>query len=149
MPTSRTRHVPPSAPAHSHFDESGFPKPERHSVGVARQYCGRLGKVATGQVGVWLACVSRHGHALADARLSLPEVWTDDRGRRQRTEVPTEITCQSRAASAPALWQHTRVAAQLTARRVTGDEDCGKAPWPRDAFDGEGVYVGVLVERQP
>ena len=44
------------------FDESGFPKKGRDSVGVARQYCGALGKVETCQVGVFAAYASRHGY---------------------------------------------------------------------------------------
>ena len=50
------------------IDDTGFPKQGRHSVGVARQYCGALGKVANCQLGVFLAYVSDRGHALVDAR---------------------------------------------------------------------------------
>jgi SRSO17 transposase len=122
------------------FDESGVPKQGRHSVGVARQYCGRLGKVANCQVGVFLAYVSRHGHALVDARLYLPETWTDDPARCARAGVPEAVTHQSKAAIARSLWQQARAAGQLTARWATGDEEYGKAPWLRDAIDAAGDW---------
>ena len=54
------------------FDGSDFPKQGRKSVGVARQYCGRLGKVANCQAGMFLAYVSPLGRALVDKRLYLP-----------------------------------------------------------------------------
>ena len=57
------------------FDETGFIKKGKDSVGVARQYCGSLGKVENCQVGVFAGCASRHGYALVDKRLFLPEVW--------------------------------------------------------------------------
>jgi len=57
------------------FDESGFVKKGKESVGVARQYCGTLGKVENSQVGVFAAYASRHGYALVDKRLFMPEAW--------------------------------------------------------------------------
>lgn len=58
------------------FDPSSFPKSGRESVGVARQWCGRLGKVENCQVGVYLGYVSGEEHALVDVRLYLPQEWT-------------------------------------------------------------------------
>ena len=60
------------------LDGSDFPKQGRKSVGVARQYCGRLGKVANCQAGMFLAYVSPLGRALVDKGLYLPESWTSD-----------------------------------------------------------------------
>jgi SRSO17 transposase len=60
------------------FDETGFVKKGKESVGVARQYCGTLGKVENCQVGVFAGYASRHGYALVDKRLFLPEVWWTD-----------------------------------------------------------------------
>src|SRR5438105_10962041 len=66
-------------------DSSGFPKQGKQSVGVARQYCGAVGKVANCQVGVFLAHVGPHGRALVDKRLFLPPeewipwLWTNSR----------------------------------------------------------------------
>ena len=63
------------------LDGSDFLKQGRKSVGVARQYCGRLGKVANCQAGMFLAYVSPLGRALVDKRLFLPESWTSDQER--------------------------------------------------------------------
>ena len=73
-------------------DESGFPKKGEHSVGVARQWCGVLGKVENCQVGVFGAYVSRHGYTLVDHCLFLPEEWFDDehRERWKKCGIPEE-----------------------------------------------------------
>ena len=63
------------------FDPSAFPKSGRESVGVARQWCGRLGKVDNCQVALYLGYVSRKGHSLVDTRLYLPKEWTKDQAR--------------------------------------------------------------------
>lgn len=60
------------------FDESGFVKKGQDAVGVARQYCGTIGKVDNCQVGVFVAYSSSKGYALVDKRLFLPEAWFDD-----------------------------------------------------------------------
>src|SRR5437016_8177471 len=70
------------------FDPSGFPKSGRESVGVARQWCGRLGKVDTCQVAIYLGYVSRKGHTLVDLRLYLPKEWTQDKARLDKAGVP-------------------------------------------------------------
>ena len=57
-------------------DGTDFPKQDGKSVGVSRQYCGRLGKVGYCQVGMFLAYVTPLGRALVDKRLYLPESWT-------------------------------------------------------------------------
>ena len=80
------------------FDESGFPKKGHDSVGVARQYCGALGKVENCQVGVFAAYASRHGYALADKRLFLPEAWLTEpyAARRTMCEVPEDVGFQTK-----------------------------------------------------
>jgi SRSO17 transposase len=72
-------------------DETGFVKKGRHSAGVARQYCGTVGKVENCQVGVFLAYGSREGHALIDRRLYLPEAWAGDAERRRAAKVPEDV----------------------------------------------------------
>src|SRR5213078_3636215 len=78
------------------FDETGFVKKGKDSVGVVRQYCGTLGKVEHCQVGVFAGYASRQGYALVDKRLFLPEVWWTDAyaARRVRCNVPAELTFQ-------------------------------------------------------
>src|SRR5947208_9533105 len=73
------------------IDETAFVKKGRHSAGVARQYCGTLGKVENCQVGVFLAYGSRRGHALIDRRLYLPEAWAGDAERRRAAKVPEDV----------------------------------------------------------
>src|SRR5205823_8719241 len=70
------------------LDGSGFPKQGHASCGVARQWCGRLGKIDNCQVGVFVAYAAPRGCALVDARLYLPQDWAADPKRRAATFVP-------------------------------------------------------------
>ena len=70
------------------IDESGCPKQGTHSVGVARQWCGQLGKVENCQVGVFAALSRGTGVTLIDERLFLPEAWTNDPARCQAAGIP-------------------------------------------------------------
>ncbi|MGH8101393.1 MAG: IS701 family transposase [Chthoniobacterales bacterium] len=78
------------------FDPSAFPKQGQQSVGVARQWCGRLGKVDNCQVAVYMGYVSRAGHSLVNTRLYLSKEWASDRARRKAAGVPKEIRFQTR-----------------------------------------------------
>jgi len=75
-------------------DGSGFPKKGNASCGVARQWCGRLGKVDNCQVGVFLIYAAAGGHAPLDRRLYLPKDWAADRQRRTQCYVPDDIAFQ-------------------------------------------------------
>jgi SRSO17 transposase len=70
-------------------DPSGFPKAGPEAVGVARQWCGRLGKGDHGQVAVSLGYVSGEGQTLVDMRLYLPKEWTTDTARLDKAGVPS------------------------------------------------------------
>ena len=72
------------------FDPSGFPKKGTKSVGVARQWLGRLGKVDNGQVAVYMGYASRVEHTLVDTRLYLPKEWTKDKKRCAQAGVPKD-----------------------------------------------------------
>ena len=72
------------------IDESGFAKQGKASVGVARQWLGRLGKVDNGQVAVFGALAKGQYAAPIDVRLYLPESWTDNRKRCEKAGVPEE-----------------------------------------------------------
>jgi SRSO17 transposase len=85
------------------LDGHGVPKWGKDSCGVARQWCGRLGKVENCQVGVYLGYVTPRGKALLDARLYLPEERAADRGHRAQTYVPKEIVYQEKWRLALAL----------------------------------------------
>jgi len=80
-----------------HIDESGFAKQGTRSVGVKRQYCGRLGKVDNCQVGVFLGYTRGSNRTLIDRRLYLPEDWALDEERRKKAKVPEEVTFQTKA----------------------------------------------------
>lgn len=73
------------------IDESGIPKKGKHSAGVARQYCGQLGKVENCQVGVYGALAHRDKVTLTDARLFVPREWTNDPERCRRAGIPEAI----------------------------------------------------------
>lgn len=71
-------------------DDTGFPKFGRDSVGVARQYCGALGKVGNCQVGVSINAATDQASCPLDWRLFLPEEWDDDSARRAKAHLPVE-----------------------------------------------------------
>ncbi len=76
------------------IDDTGFPKQGQSSVGVARQYTGTLGKVASCQVAVTLQFATATEVVGLDAKLYLPQVWTDDRERMAKAGVPETIGYQ-------------------------------------------------------
>jgi SRSO17 transposase len=107
------------------FDPSGFRKQGKASVGVARQWCGRLGKIENCQVGVYLGYVSRKDHALVDVRLYLNKEWAKDKQRRKKCGVPDDIRFQTRHALAlEMLAQH---GATLPHAWIAGDDEMGRS----------------------
>jgi len=73
------------------IDDTGFPKFGRHSVGVAPQYCGALGKVANCQVGVSIHAATDQASYPLDWRLFLPEEWDHDAQRRRKAHLPDDV----------------------------------------------------------
>jgi len=104
-------------------DETGCVKKGKDSVGVARQSCGTLGKVEHGQVGGFAGYASRHGYALVDKRLFLPEVWWTDAStaRRTRCNVPEALTLQSQPPLAAAMLQAMAQEGLLPFKYVVAD----------------------------
>jgi SRSO17 transposase len=78
------------------IDDTGIPKKGRHSVGVARQYCGELGKQDNCQVAVTLSLASDHASLPIALRLYLPEVWANDKERREKVGIPGGIVFQTK-----------------------------------------------------
>src|SRR4051794_39062491 len=107
------------------FDPSGFAKKGSASVGVPRQWLGRLGKVDNGQVGVFMAYASTREHALVDARLYLPRVWANDRARRERCGVPKAVRYRTRHDLALEMLRQT--GPLLPHGWVTGDDEMGRS----------------------
>ena len=77
-------------------DDTGFPKKGEHSVGVARQYCGQLGKQDNCQVAVSLSVANHHASLPVVYRLYLPEDWAGDSKRRRKTGVPEDIVFKTK-----------------------------------------------------
>jgi SRSO17 transposase len=106
------------------FDPSAFPKKGTKSVGVARQWCGRLGKVENCQVGVYMGYVSRCEHALVNVRLYLPREWTKDEARCDEAGVPVRTSFRTRHALAlEMLDEHGKL---LPHTWVAGDDEMGR-----------------------
>ena len=107
------------------FDPSAFRKQGKDSVGVARQWCGRYGKIDNCQVGIYLGYVSRQEHALVDVRLYLNQDWAKDKRRRKKCGVPSEIRFQTRHALAlEMLAEH---GTRLPHAWIAGDDEMGRS----------------------
>jgi SRSO17 transposase len=111
------------------FDPSAFPKKGTESVGVQRQWCGRLGKLDNCQVGIYLGYVSCHEHALVDFRLYLPKEWAQRKRRRQKAGIPEAIRFHTR---------HELILEMLDERGpllphawISGDDELGRCSWFR------------------
>ena len=116
------------------FDPSAFPKSGGESVGVKRQWCGRLGKMENCQVAVYMGYVSSQEHALLDLRLFLPKEWTKDQRRRQKAGVPKGVRYKTRhQLCLDMLKAHGRT---LPHQWITGDDEMGRPYWFRLHLDG-------------
>jgi SRSO17 transposase len=78
------------------IDDTAFPKKGTHSVGVARQYCGQLGKQDNCQVAVSLSLANAYASLPVAYRLYLPEAWAEDAARRKKAGVPAGITFKTK-----------------------------------------------------
>jgi SRSO17 transposase len=112
------------------FDPSGFPKSGCESVGVARQWCGRLGTVDNCQVALYLGYVSRKGHTLVDQRLFLPKDWTKDTARLDKAGVP-KASRAYRTRHQLALEMLSKNGAWLPHGWIAGDDEMGRPYWFR------------------
>ncbi|MDZ4779084.1 MAG: IS701 family transposase [Planctomycetia bacterium] len=125
------------------IDPSAFPKKGAHSVGVERQWCGRLGKVDNCQVGVFLAYASRAEHALVNFRLYLPKSWAHDRARRKRCGVPKHVRFQTRHELALAMLAES--AAQVPHAWIAGDDELGRNSGFRGELRSRGEHYVLAV----
>jgi SRSO17 transposase len=107
------------------FDPSAFPKKGTKSAGVARQWCGRLGKVENCQVGIYMGYVSRKNHALVNMRLYLPREWTKDRKRCKAAGIPSETKFRTRHELA--LEMLDNAGSVLPHEWVAGDDEMGRS----------------------
>jgi SRSO17 transposase len=112
------------------FDESGFPKKGENSAGVARQYCGALGKVDNCQVGVFAAYASPQGYALLDAELFVPEKWFEEshKDKRKKCRLPEDLTFKTKPQLAVKILERVEKEESLPFKYVVGDSVYGVSP---------------------
>src|SRR6266498_1866239 len=111
-------------------DGSGFPKQGKHSIGVAYQYCGHLGKIANCQEGVFLGYASRQGYSFLDERLYLSQEWfaTDHRLLREACALPESIHFQTEGELALSMLRDLHERGVVPFQWVAYDESYGKNP---------------------
>lgn len=108
------------------IDESGFVKRGTESVGVKRQWCGRLGKKENCQVGVFLLGTTPAGSALLDHQLYLPKEWANDKKRRKKARVPEEVKFQTKPQIGVDLLRRTGANGLVRFDWITADETYGR-----------------------
>lgn len=116
------------------FGPPRFPRKGTTSVGVARPWCGRLGKVENCQGAVYMGHVSRKDHALVNARLDLPKEWTRPKARRAEAGVPETIRFRTRHELARQMPDGH--GARLPRGWVAGDDEMGRPTSVRRALRG-------------
>ena len=112
------------------FDPSAFPKRGSESVGVQRQWCGRLGKTDNCQVGIYMGYVTRAEQVLVDQRLYLSTEWIADKKRRKKCGVPADLKHQTRHELALAMLE--RRGKSLPHAWIAGDDEMGRPAWFRE-----------------
>jgi len=124
------------------LDGSGFPKQGAHSVGVAPQYCGHLGKIANCQEGVFALYAGRRGHAFVDQRLYLPKCWftTEYRKRWQVDGIPDDVTFHTEPELGLEMVTQLVQRAVIPFRWVTCDERYAEIPAFLDGIAAQGKW---------
>jgi SRSO17 transposase len=125
------------------LDPSGFEKQGKDSVGVSRQWIGRLGKVDNGQVGAYMGYASEKEHVLIDTRLYLSEEWTKDKKRRKKCGIPRKVCYQTRHELA--LEMLKAHGSYLPHSWITGDDEMGRPIWFREALRNQGEQYLLAV----
>jgi len=126
-------------------DDTGFPKKGKHSVGVARQYCGQVGKQENCRVAVSLSVATWNSSLPIAYRLYLPKEWAADAERREKTEVPEEMEFQTKPDIA--LDQiRAAVAAEVVRGVVLADAAYGTNTEFRDGLTALGLRYAVGVQ---
>ena len=112
------------------FDESGFVKKGKDSIGVGRQYCGSIGKVENAQVGVFAGYASPSGYALLDKRLFIPEKWFSDeyKLRREKCKLPEKIEFKTKPQLAVEMFNSIVEQGTIPFKYVLADSLYGTSP---------------------
>ncbi len=111
-------------------DGSATPKKGTESVGVARQWCGRLGKVESCQVGIYLAYAGKGSCALVDERLYLPRAWAKDPARRAKAKIPATVAFQKPWVLGDEMLR--QVGPRLLHKWIVADSEYGRSSLFRD-----------------
>lgn len=127
-------------------DDTGFPKQGSHSVGVARQYCGTLGKRGNCQVGVSISYATSKGAMPLDWALYLPKEWTDDRTRCERVGVPSQVQFETKWQLALGLMDELLSWGVPPAEVVVADAGYGNITQFRQGLTQRGLRWVVEVE---
>lgn len=125
------------------LDGSDFAKQGEDSVGVKRQYCGELGKIANCQAGVFLGYASRKGYTLLDRRLYLPEEWVTEEAyaeRRQKCGVPPEVEFKTKTQLSGEMLTAVHKTGTLRGQWVACDEAFGRDTDLLDQVAGLGLW---------
>ena len=125
-------------------DDTGFPKQGVHSVGVARQYCGQLGKQDNCQVAVSVSLANEHYSVPVGYRLYLPKDWSADPARRQQAKVPEDIVFATKPQIAMQLIDEAIVAGVMSGI-VVADAGYGVDTTFRDQLSARGLQYCVGV----
>ena len=133
-----------SKTCHWIVDDTGFAKKGEHSVGVARQYCGRLGKTDNCQIAVTLSIANEHGSLPLAHRLYLPKEWAEDSARRKKAGVPQEIEFRTKARIALEQIDQA-LAAGIPRGVVVADAAYGTDTDWRNEIAGRGLLYMVAV----
>ncbi len=127
------------------IDDTGIPKKGTHSVGVARQYCGQLGKQDNCQVAVTLSLTADHASLPIAHRLYLPQPWADDPARRAAAGVPNDVTFQTKPQIALAQIR-AAIAAGVPQAPVLADAGYGVDTAFRDGITELGLAYVVGIQ---
>jgi SRSO17 transposase len=126
-------------------DDTGFPKQGKHSVGVARQYCGQIGKHDNCQAAVSLSVSTWNASLPIAWRLYLPEVWCQDSERRQKAGVPEGIEFQTKPAIALEQMRQA-IEQKIPVGVVLADAAYGNGTQFRAAVSELGLQYAVAIE---
>jgi SRSO17 transposase len=127
------------------IDDTGIPKKGKHSVGVARQYCGQLGKQDNCQVAVSLSAANDHASLPIAYRLYLPHEWCDDPARRRQAGIPDDMAFQTKPQIALDQLRDA-VAAGINAAFVLADAGYGNDTDFRDGITEIGLPYAVGIQ---
>ena len=128
-----------------HVDECCFPKQGKDSVGAAPQYCGRLGKTANCQTGVFLGYTKDSYRTLIDERLYLPKKWISDKVRRRKCGVPWYIRFKKKTDLAWEMILHAQKKNKVPFGWIGMDSLYGRDSWLRNKIDKHDmIYIADI-----